>query len=123
MKDKRLVVLPSATGRPEMKLVHRPAHHGFIRRHWFAFCTVFVVGVGLSWTANAYRQQAALLGQLQHESAGLNNELAQARGRRTELNRQQDLLQSDTYIEMLARQRFGLIKSGETPFTTRTPEH
>ena len=76
----------------------------------------------MTWAVNAYRQQAVLLYQLQHEAAGLNDELAQARDRQTNLEQQKELQQTDPYIEMRARELFGLVKPGETPFTTRAPE-
>lgn len=118
----RLVVLPSVTGRPELRLLRKPPHQGLIRRRWFALFTLVVVGVGMTWAVNAYRQQAVLLYQLQHEAAGLNDELAQARARQTNLEQQKELQQTDPYIEMRARELFGLVKPGETPFTTRAPE-
>lgn len=120
MKASRLLELPTVPGHPHLRPLGRPNRRPGRFLAWCA--SLALLGLTLAWAVNAYRQQAITMAQLTREAASLDANVQQARERRDALSREVRNLQTDDYVEMLARQR-GYVKPGETTFTTKSDEH
>jgi cell division protein FtsB len=54
--------------------------------------------------------------QQHHEISAAQQRLAQLQRDTARLDRQSHLLQSDTSVERIAREQYGLVRPGETPY-------
>ncbi|MBM6829857.1 septum formation initiator family protein [Anaerotignum lactatifermentans] len=79
-----------------------------------AFLVVFVgaVGVGMYWQMQEYRA-------LQREAAELEQQIAQEQERALDFEAQKEYYNSDSYIEQIAREKLGLVKSNEILYINR----
>lgn len=73
---------------------------------------VFVAAV-LLYLAFSVAGQFSRLHALQREVTTLQAELEELQEKNRELRRQVEMVQSDTYVEKVAREKLGLIKPGE----------
>lgn len=78
------------------------------------FLVVFVgaVGVGVYWQMQEYR---ALL----KEAAELEQQIAQEQEKALDFEAQKEYYNSDSYIEQIAREQLGLVKSNEILYINR----
>lgn len=79
-----------------------------------AFLVVFVgaVGVGMYWQMQEYRA-------LQKEAAELEQQIAQEQEKALDFEAQKEYYNSDSYIEQIAREQLGLVKSNEILYINR----
>lgn len=75
------------------------------------------------YIATSYALGFLAIWRLKGEIRQVQAEIAVAEARNEELRRELEYLQSDDYIEKVAREELGLVKPGETPvvFTTEDP--
>lgn len=79
-----------------------------------AFLVVFIgaVGVGMYWQMQEYRT-------LQNEAAELEQQIAQEQEKALDFEAQKEYYNSDSYIEQIAREQLGLVKSNEILYINR----
>ena len=79
-----------------------------------AFLVVFIaaVGVGMYWQMQEYRA-------LQKEAAELEQQIAQEQEKALDFEAQKEYYNSDSYIEQIAREKLGLVKSNEILYINR----
>lgn len=94
----------------EKKSRKKRADRLFIR----AFLVVFIaaVGVGMYWQMQEYRA-------LQKEAAELEQQIAQEQEKTLDFEAQKEYYNSDSYIEQIAREKLGLVKSNEILYINR----
>lgn len=75
------------------------------------------------YIATSYALGFIAIWRLKAEIRQVQGEIAAAEARNEQLRRELEYLQSDEYIEKVAREELGLVRPGETPvlFTTEEP--
>lgn len=82
------------------------------RVKWAAVLLLICLGYVLYMFVDQERQMAAL----RRETENLRAREATLKADNERLNQEQQLLQTDVYIEKVAREELGLVKPGETPY-------
>lgn len=70
----------------------------------------------LGYLVSIFADQERQLDGLRREADNLRAREATLKVENERLNQEQQLLQTDTYIEKVAREELGLVKPGETPY-------
>ena len=83
----------------------------FVGTMVFGFMVFFVVVVGFS----VYSQSKTLY-ELKKSEAALSRQIEEEKEKKLELEGKQAYYESDEYIEKVAREQLGLVKSGELVF-------
>lgn len=98
-----------------------PRQGRLVRRYWlYGLCVLITVGAVIV-SLKAFRAQAERLAGIEAERAALEARLARAQDRNAVLRREIDRLQTDAYIESVARSQLGYIRPGEIPFMALDP--
>ncbi|HBS59711.1 MAG: septum formation initiator family protein [Bacillota bacterium] len=82
------------------------------RIHW----VVVLIGFCLLYVVYSFADQALQLSKLRHEASNLRAREATLKSDNERLSQEQQLLQTDAYVEKVAREELGLVKPGETPY-------
>lgn len=123
MKPSRVTKLPARKRLPNSQIQSSalaPQRARFKRSgaHLAMLAALVVCGV---WSLKIFVAQAADLQRIKQDGQQLEQQLEQVKTQHTALEREKELMNSPTYIEGIARERLGMIKQGETPFTAKTP--
>jgi cell division protein FtsL len=78
--------------------------------------TAMLVLICLGYVAYTFANQERQLSNMRHEAESLRAREATLKAENERLRQEQSLLQSDAYIEKVAREDLGLVKPGETPY-------
>lgn len=107
---KKVKIQKGACNPMEKKSRKRRVDRLFIR----AFLVVFIaaVGVGMYWQMQEYQA-------LQREAAELEQQIAQEQEKALDFEAQKEYYNSDSYIEQIAREKLGLVKSNEILYINR----
>lgn len=82
------------------------------RIKWAAILLMLCLGYVIYMIVDQERQ----LANLRHESENLRAREATLKAENERLSQEQRWLQTDAYIERVAREELGLVKPGETPY-------
>ena len=77
---------------------------------------VVVVCFCLLYVVYSFADQALQLSELRREASNLRAREATLQSDNERLRQEQQLLQTDAYVEKVAREELGLVKPGETPY-------
>ncbi|MCG0238669.1 MAG: septum formation initiator family protein [Firmicutes bacterium] len=100
----------------------KPGQGQVVRRYWlYGVCLAAMAMAGLS-LHGMFRAQEERLARLQAEEAALQAQLEAARSRNQALRREIERLQTDEYIETVARSQLGYVRPGEIPFMALDPK-
>lgn len=77
---------------------------------------VVLIGFCLLYVMYSFADQALQLSKLRREVSDLRAREATLKSDNERLNQEQQLLQTDAYVEKVAREELGLVKPGETPY-------
>lgn len=94
----------------EGKIKSRKKSGWFVRIFFLIF--VLAVIVGVYWQYQKYRA-------LQVEMADLEQQIAQEQQKMLDFEAKKDYYNSDSYIEQIAREKLGLVKSNEVLYINR----
>jgi cell division protein FtsL len=83
---------------------------------------VIVIAALLLYAAVTFGSQFSRLYAMQQDVQQIQAEVAELRQRNADLREQVKLLQSDAYVESIARERLGLVKPGESRIVPIGPE-
>lgn len=78
--------------------------------------TVMFILICFGYTAYIFADQERQLNGAKREADNLRAREATLKAENERLNQEQQLLQTDAYIEKVAREELGLVKPGETPY-------
>jgi len=93
-----------------------------VRRYWlYGLCLAVVAATGL-FLHEMFRAQEERMARLQAEAAALRAQLEAAQSRNHALRREIERLQTDEYIETVARSQLGYVRPGEIPFMALDPK-
>lgn len=82
------------------------------RIKWTVVCLLICVG----YVAYLFVDQERQLGGLRREADNLRAREATLKVEHERLSQEQQMLQTDAYMEKVAREELGLVKPGETPY-------
>jgi len=84
---------------------------------------LFIILVLLLYLAVSFTLQFKKLAALQLELGAMQKQVAELQAKNKELHEQLNRVQSDSYIEQIAREKLGLVRPGETRIVQVKPEN
>lgn len=100
--------------------IGRPAKRrgGYLRKNVLYLLSMAVFLAAGIFVGSTYLEQEARMASLQREMTTLEQRLAKAQAANQAYKKEIELLQTDEYVEMVARRELGLVKPGEIPYMT-----
>jgi len=86
-------------------------------RFWVIVGTAFFIYMSFSYVTNFVQ-----IWRIEQQIRRIEEEISRAEARNEELRRELAYLQSDEYIERIAREELGLVRPGETAVIIATPD-
>lgn len=112
------MALPRARPVPPIRL---PARAPFWPRHWLTVALSALMLLAAIYCVALYLDQQAQIAQLEAEAASLGRQWKAEQEKAAQLREEIARLNSDAYIEQVARQQLGMIKPGEVPYMAVEP--
>lgn len=90
--------------------------HGPVRKYWLSVALAATCLSAGTYVASLFAAQNSVMAALEAEQAALSRQLEAARDRNQKLKQEILRLQTDEYIETVAREQLGYIRPGEIPY-------